>query len=99
MQSQMSQSSQTPQAKPDSISSQEKRQLLQLSEVSLWVDNYDEFFSDFDPRPYSQRTLSDDFLHEAKKAVREKASGKVELTLLIPKNKRAKEIENVIKKD
>ena len=39
--------------------------------VSLWLDNYDNIFSDFDPRSYAHRELSDDFLIEAKKVTHE----------------------------
>ena len=74
------------------------RRLLRMSEISLWLDNYDDIFSDFDPRPISQRALSDDFLREAKKASRENVSGAIDLTLLIPTNERNTYQENVIKK-
>ena len=30
---------------------------LAKHEVSLWLDDYSDLFSDFDPRPYSQRTF------------------------------------------
>ena len=53
----------------------EQTALLKKSEISLSLDNYDDIFSDFDPRPFSQRALSDDFLIEAKKASRDKVSG------------------------
>ena len=33
--------------------------------VSLWLDTYEDIFSDFDPRPYGQRALSEDFVAEA----------------------------------
>jgi hypothetical protein len=80
------------------ISEEERIGLLRMSEISLWIDTYDDIFSDFDPRPYSQRALSDDFLFEAKKASREKTSGKVELVFLIPDEKRSHELEAVIRK-
>jgi hypothetical protein len=76
----------------------ERTRLLKMSEISLWIDAYDDIFSDFDPRPYSQRALSDDFLFEAKKASREKTSGKIELTFLIQDEKRSHELEAVIRK-
>lgn len=72
--------------------------LLAMSEISIWLDTYDDIFSDFDPRPYSQRSLSDDFLAEAKKASREKTSGKVELRFLIPNEVRDPELEAIIRK-
>jgi hypothetical protein len=76
----------------------EKHKLLSMSEIGLWLDTYDDIFSDFDPRPYSERALSDDFLFEAKKASKEKTSGKIELVFLIPENARNKEAEDLIKK-
>jgi hypothetical protein len=80
------------------ISEEEKRKIFEISEVSLWLDSYDDIFSDFDPRPYSQRTLSDDFLDEAKKAVKEKKTGELELRLLIPYAQRDLEKEIIIKR-
>jgi hypothetical protein len=51
--------------------------------VSLWLDNYDDIFSDFDPRPYGQRALSEDFLAEARRAVHDRPDAVPELRLLI----------------
>lgn len=75
-----------------------KQQLLQLSEISLWIDNYDDLFSDFDPRPYSQRAISEDLLVEAQRASRDLASGKGQLKFLVPTAQRNNYQENVIKK-
>lgn len=77
---------------------EEKQKLVQISEISLSLDNYDDIFSDFDPRPYSQRALSDDFLIEAKKASKDKPSGGIELKFLMPQEQRNPANENVIKK-
>jgi hypothetical protein len=77
---------------------QEKQELLAKSEISLWLDTYDDIFSDFDPRPYSQRALSDDFLVEAKKATRELKTGQLELRFLIPVAIRDVEKEIIIRK-
>lgn len=67
---------------------EEKEKLLKLSEICLILDTYDDIFSDFDPRPYDERGLSDDFLSEARKAVKKKPSETIELKFLIPANKR-----------
>lgn len=80
------------------ISEEEKRKIFEISEVSLWLDSYDDIFSDFDPRPYSQRAISDDFLEEAKKAVKEKKTGELELRLLVPHAQRDLEKEIIIKR-
>jgi hypothetical protein len=65
--------------------------------VSLWLDDYDGFFSDFDPRSYSQRALSDDFLTEVKKVVHEYKPGLFDITFLIPLGKRENTTEEIIK--
>jgi hypothetical protein len=69
------------------LTEKEKKELLKKSEISLILEGYNDIFSDFDPRSYTQRALSDDFLIEAKKASRDKISG-IGLTLLIPRKNR-----------
>lgn len=64
--------------------------------VSLWLDNYDNIFSDFDPRSYAHRELSDDFLIEAKKVTHEVSPGELDLTFLIPTGVRDTQAEKVI---
>jgi hypothetical protein len=54
------------------------------NEIKLMLDTYDDIFSDFDPRPFSQRTLSEDFLEEARKASREKEMGNIEQINVTP---------------
>ncbi|MBN1156856.1 hypothetical protein JXA85_04515 [Candidatus Woesearchaeota archaeon] len=83
---------------PESSVMMEKEKILQLSGISLRLDTYDDIFSDFDPRPYSQRALSDDFLFEAKKVSRGKPSGTIELNFLIPSWMQNKSQEVTIKK-
>src|SRR3989338_4128935 len=41
--------------------------ILNKSEISLRVDSYNDIFSSFDPRPYSQKSLSVDFISETKR--------------------------------
>lgn len=59
------------------------------------LDTYDDIFSDFDPRPYSLRSISDDFLEEARKA--SKGCNK-EIIFLVPKSIRSFNLEHTIKK-
>jgi len=80
------------------LAGEEKEKLLKLSEISLWIDTYDDIFSDFDPRPYSQRAISDDFLNELMKATRSKTSGKTEIRFLVPTRIRSAQQEAIIKK-
>lgn len=77
---------------------QDINKLQGMSEIGLWLDTYDDIFSDFDPRPYAERALSDDFLNAAKKACRENTSGKIDLNLLIHTDQRDKQQEVIIKK-
>jgi hypothetical protein len=76
----------------------EKQKLLQMSEISLILDTYDDLFSDFDPRTLDKRALSDDLLAEIKRATREKKSGVIELNFLIPSEQRKGDKETIIKK-
>ena len=71
--------------------------LLKKGEVSLALDDYEDIFSDFDPRPYSHRALSVDFLDEARRATRELGEEGIELNFLIPATKRNTEKEKLIK--
>jgi hypothetical protein len=66
--------------------------------VSLWLDTYDDIFSDFDPRPFGQRSLSDDFLAEARRAVRDRHDEVPELRLLVPVSVRNLDDETTIRK-
>jgi|SRR3989344_2397983 len=83
---------------PKEIVEYSTRKLLASSEISLWLDSYDDIFSDFDPRPYPDRALSDDFLSEAKRASKDKVSGKVVLTFLIPNKIRNLKDERLIRR-
>ena len=74
-----------------------RRQKLKLSEISIWIDTYDDIFSDFDPRPYSERTISTDFLDEVRQASKLKSSGNLELKILVPKDIRNEHNEHMVK--
>lgn len=64
--------------------------------VKLWLDSYDDLFSDFDPRPYSKRTLSDDFIAQVRKVIREENGKEFVLQLLLPSSVRNEKEEGVI---
>lgn len=80
------------------INPSQQQSLLKLTEVSILLDSYDDIFSDFDPSPYSERTLSDDFIIQVKKFARNKIGNKMLLRLLLPANKRKEQEEKVIVK-
>jgi hypothetical protein len=73
-----------------------KKELLNESEISLVLDTYDDIFSDFDPRHFNTRALSEDFLLEAKRACLDKPDG-LELRFLIPRAHRNVAHEALIK--
>ncbi len=66
--------------------------------ISLELDTYDDIFSDFDPRPYSERSLSVDFLDEARRASIDKPSGGLELRVMVPNKLRNIDVEKTIRK-
>ena len=70
---------------------------LKRANISLTLDSYNDIFSDFDPRSFSERALSDDFLLECKRAARDKETG-VELILSVPRSRRNLNDEFRIKK-
>lgn len=78
----------------------EKENKMKQGNISLILDGYNDLFSDFDPRSYSERTLSDDFLVECRRAARDKQFSEqgFELRLMVPKDKRKVDDENKIKK-
>jgi hypothetical protein len=81
-----------------SLDEEEKKKIKEISQISLWLDNYTDIFSDFDPRPFSQRALSFDFLDEIQRATKEKKSGQIDLNLLIPSKLQNLSQENIIRK-
>jgi hypothetical protein len=66
--------------------------------IPLVLSSYIDIFSSFDPRPFSEKALSDDFLIECKRAARDKSDLGIELVLAIPKDKRNINDEFKIKK-
>jgi hypothetical protein len=77
----------------EEISKEEMRE----GNISLILNSYNDLFSDFDPRASNERTLSDDFLMECRRAARDKEIG-FELRLLIPEQRRNSNEELLIKK-
>jgi len=73
-------------------------EIPEVKKISMWLDDYNDMFSDFDPRPYSERALSDDFLNASHKMFRETKTGKFELRLLVPKSMRDEKQESLIKR-
>ena len=38
--------------RPEPKTDPETQKLLEMSEISIWLDNYDYIFSHFDPKPF-----------------------------------------------
>lgn len=72
--------------------------LSQLSQINLWIDEYDDFFSDFDPSPYAKRTLSEDFLYELKRISNQTKFTHLDITILVPTKIRNTGINKIVKK-
>lgn len=75
---------------------EEIESLHHLRDISIWIDIYDDIFSDFDPRNFSERNISDDFIYEVKKVSLESDFHIGALKLLIPEKNRNTENENTI---
>lgn len=69
-----------------------------LREIAISLDTYDDIFSDFDPRPYSSRQVSQDFLNEIHRRYYENTKGGFEVRFLIPAAMREPKYELTIKK-
>ncbi len=76
---------------------QKEEMNLREGNISLILDSYKDIFSDFDPRPYNVKALSDDFLLACKKASVDKDE-ELELRFLVPKHKRDTNEEYEIRK-
>src|SRR3989344_8812757 len=82
----------------NNVSEQKEQEILSRGEISLILRDYEEIFSDFDPRSYAPRSLFVVFVDEASRATRDVDPSGFELRLLLPKSKRNIEKENMIKK-
>jgi hypothetical protein len=67
-----------------------------MAELSLWLDYYDDIYSDFDSRHYGKRRISDDFLYELRNALKYREKRINDLILLLPGDKRNEPDEKMI---
>ncbi len=70
--------------------------LLDDAGINIWIDKYTDVFSDFDTRPLLKRKLSNDFITEICKMVREEPGNNVELNFNILDDQKDVEVENII---
>jgi hypothetical protein len=65
--------------------------------VQIAINNYDDLFSDFDIRDYSERYISSDFLNELRmRANRVKKKNGIEVIFLIDEDEKKIELESII---
>lgn len=67
-----------------------------MADLSLWLDSYNDIYSDFDNRNYNHRRISDDFLHELRVALKYGDEYPADLLLFLPKEGRMQTRETVI---
>ncbi len=66
--------------------------------ISIIIDTYDDIFSDFDPRPYHERALSEDFVAEVRRRHVPHKKGGLEVRFLVPDRVRDQKSEAIIKR-
>lgn len=67
-----------------------------MAELSLWLDSYDDIFSDFDSRHYLKRRISEDFIEELQMSLKYRHEQPDSLILLLPEAQRNAEVEKEI---
>jgi hypothetical protein len=70
----------------------------EMLNISLAIDTYEDIFSDFDPRPYHERALSEDFLAEVRRRHIPHKKGGFEVRFIVPDKVRDLKIEAMAKK-
>ena len=75
----------------------DSRSNLERAGVRFIIDSYEEIFSEFDPRPLSERGFSGDFMFEADRAMMSKPIEKIDFLMQIPEKNRDLKKERDIK--
>lgn len=65
-------------------------------DLNIWIDSYDDLFSDFDSRHFTERAVSDDFLLQMHKLTEEKEDFIKTLHFQIPAKLRDENSEKII---
>lgn len=72
--------------------------IKELREIAIAIDTWDDVFSDFDPRPLSERILSEDFIIELKQRYRETSKGDFIVTICAPQSLEDRKSERTVSK-
>lgn len=75
-----------------------EKRLAKSSQVGLSIDSYDDLFSDFDPRSFKERQLSEDFLAELRRFFFDKNPEYLDLVFFVPRRLRHSAKETIIKR-
>jgi hypothetical protein len=67
-----------------------------MTELNLWLDSYDDIYSDFDSRHYLKRRISEDFLHELRNEMKYKKHHTSKMVLLLLQEQRDEPSEKII---
>jgi hypothetical protein len=67
-----------------------------MTELNLWLDSYDDIYSDFDSRHFLKRRISEDFLQELRTEMKYKEHHASDMVLLLPQEQRNEATEKII---
>ncbi len=73
-----------------------EQRIKDIKEIAIAIDSWDDVFSDFDPRPLTDRTLSEDFLNELKRRYVESTPGNYSITIFAPLNMKDEKSEKIV---
>jgi hypothetical protein len=73
-----------------------EQRVKDLKEIAIVIDTWDDVFSDFDPRPLNQRTVSGDFVDELKKRYYENRKGEFIVSIYAPQSLQSSESEKMV---
>jgi len=69
---------------------------INMAEINLWLDSYDDIYSDFDSRHYLKRRISEDFLFELRTEMKYKKDHTGEMVLFLSPEQRNETTEKII---
>lgn len=67
-----------------------------MTEINLWLDSYDDMYSDFDSRQFEKRRISEDFLYELRTEMKYKKIPPGNMILFLPREQRKETTESII---
>ncbi len=73
-----------------------EQRIKDLKEIAVVIDTWDDIFSDFDPSPLNERTVSGDFVEELKKRYRETQRGSFVITICAPVSLKDSDSERMV---